>query len=485
MTKGPHRLVLDQYLDTASEGALKGAGANWTQKANDLDTLGAALKRAAQQAELRIGEQTLTGPAVRASMEESAASLAVKSEQLHAAGTALTQVGQQLADTRESRDSLADLGPKPAAYQAPPNTTGVETTPEELKAQADASQARANERSAWQTQYDKQEAKSLALTREMDAGFLAAIPPMKEIHGQKDPTEPPPNVPAGPGGQYLPGTQAPPVTGGGGNGGGGGKDHAGLIEGRPVDNGGNGNDDDDDGGDDDKGRPVRPVRPIDPVIITEKTPVTPLTPTTPIGTEGPTTTVTGSSQSGISYQPGGSQVSAPGSRHRRLVRRRLGSGPGCRGRRRRHGRRRDPTGRGGCRLGRQLGPGPGDRLDRSRRQRRAHSPAQPGPAAAPPPAPVRPAAPPRAAPARQQGAAPRPAAAPGAAARAGAAPARVRARAPAPADAAPAARAAPVAARVAAAAAARARTSRPPDRDRLVYDQDWLGDDDVAPGVLD
>ena len=22
-------------------------------------------------------------------------------------------------------------------------------------------------------------------------------------------------------------------------------------------------------------------------------------------------------------------------------------------------------------------------------------------------------------------------------------------------------------------------------RDRLVYDQDWLGDDDVAPGVLD
>ena len=75
MTKGPRRLVLDQYLDTASEGALTGAGANWKQKATDLDILGQALKKAAQQAELRIGEQTLTGPAVRASMEESAASL--------------------------------------------------------------------------------------------------------------------------------------------------------------------------------------------------------------------------------------------------------------------------------------------------------------------------------------------------------------------------------------------------------------------------
>ena len=46
----------------------------------------------------------------------------------------------------------------------------------------------------------------------MDAAFLGAIPPMKAIHGQDDPTEPPPNVPSGPGGPYLPGTQAPPVT---------------------------------------------------------------------------------------------------------------------------------------------------------------------------------------------------------------------------------------------------------------------------------
>ncbi|MFC7361943.1 hypothetical protein [Nocardioides astragali] len=308
MTKGPNRLVLDQYLDTASEGALKGAGFDWKRKAKDLERLSTALKSAAQQAELRIGEQTLTGPALRAGMEESAESLALKSEQLRAAGEALTQVGRQLSDARDQRDALADLGEKPAVYQAPAGTPGVELTPEEIQAQADASQARANERSAWQSEYDQQEAKSRALTREMDAAFLGAIPPMKEIHGEKDPTEPPPNVPSGPNGPYLPGTQAPPVTGGGG---GGGNTGGGLIGGGLVDDGNDG-----DGGG--KHKPPPPV--ITPIVIecnltptpttTTPTTTTPTT-TTHVQTVGPTSTVTGSSQDGITYQPSGAQVPAP------------------------------------------------------------------------------------------------------------------------------------------------------------------------------
>ena len=190
MTKGPRRIVLDQYLDSAAEGVVKNAGRDWKEKADDLQELGDALKQAAAQAELRIGEQTLTGPAMRASMEEMSAAMVTKSDQLRAAGEALRVVGVQIADTREARDSMKDLGEKPAPYQAPANTTGVEPTKEEIQAQADASAARQAERSSWQTAYDKQEARSLALTKDMDAAFLAAIPPMQEIHGQQDPTEP-------------------------------------------------------------------------------------------------------------------------------------------------------------------------------------------------------------------------------------------------------------------------------------------------------
>ena len=122
----------------------------------------------------------------------------LKSEQLKAAGQALVVVGQQVADTREARDAMADLGEKPPVYQAPPGTPGVEVTDEELAAQAAASAARQQQRDTWQSDYDKQEAKSLALTKEMDATFISAIPPMQAIHGQQDPTEPPPDVPSGP-----------------------------------------------------------------------------------------------------------------------------------------------------------------------------------------------------------------------------------------------------------------------------------------------
>ncbi|MCW2736790.1 hypothetical protein [Nocardioides sp.] len=306
MTKGPRRLVLDQYLDSAAEGAIKGAGHDWKNKADDLRALGDALKQAAQQAELRIGEQTLTGPALRASMEQSSTSMITKAEQLRAAGEALTQVGQQIADTRDSRDALADLGAKPSPYQAPAGTPGVEPTAEEIQAQADASQARQSERSAWQTQYDKQEAKSLALTKEMDAAFLGAIPPMKEIHGQKDPTEPPPNVPSGPGGTYLPGTQAPPVTGGGNN---GGNDGGGL---KPTFDGGKDDGGKDDGGRDDGGKdkPPTTTTPPPPTVVIETGTLTPPEHPTHVNTEGPTTTVTGTSQNGVTYQPTGPSVSA-------------------------------------------------------------------------------------------------------------------------------------------------------------------------------
>ena len=216
MPKGPNRLILDRYLDTAQEGTLTGSGSDWKKKADALRVLADAMMAGAEQAELRIGEQTLTGPALRKGMEDSATSMADKSDQLRAAGDALVQVGTQIGDTREARDSMKDLGEKPSPYQPPAGTPGVPLTTDEINAQAAASQTRQGERTSWQDAFDKQEARALALTRQMDSAFLGAIPPMKAIHGQEDPTEPPPNVPSGPGGPLLPGTRVPTAGGGGG-----------------------------------------------------------------------------------------------------------------------------------------------------------------------------------------------------------------------------------------------------------------------------
>jgi hypothetical protein len=301
MTKGPNRKILDDYLDTALGGHLQVVGDDWKRKAQDLQKLSNALKLAAAQAELRIGEQTLTGPALRAGMEKSSTSMTEKSDVLRAAGEALVTVGQQINDTKDARDTMADLGPRPAAYEAPANTTGVETTPEELKAQAEAAQARQGEINAWQTQYDKQEARALRLTKQLDAAFLGAIPPMREIHGQDDPTEPTDDVPSGPDGPYLPGTQAPPPTGGGG---GGGKNAQGFFVDSWIEHGSEVTNTTTTTTTTTTVNPTNPTVP--PTVPPTHPPTSPITPPL-VPTE--TSTVTGSQQSGVTYQ--GPSASTP------------------------------------------------------------------------------------------------------------------------------------------------------------------------------
>ena len=310
MPKGPNRLILDRYLDTAQEGTLTGSGSDWKKKADALRVLADAMKAGAEQAELRIGEQTLTGPALRKGMEDSATSMADKSDQLRAAGDALVQVGTQIGDTREARDSMKDLGEKPSPYQPPAGTPGVPPTPDEINAQAAASQARQGERNSWQDEFDKQEARALALTRQMDSAFLGAIPPMKAIHGQDDPTEPPPNVPSGPGGPLLPGTRVP--TGGGGGGGGGvlgpsdPKDPHNPEPREPEPREPEPREPEPREPEPREPEPREP-EPKEPIprgpIPTEPTPKDPSLP--------PTTNVTGTSQTGVTYNPGGPTVSTP------------------------------------------------------------------------------------------------------------------------------------------------------------------------------
>lgn len=486
MTKGPNRIVLDQYLDSASDGWVLTAGSDWKKKADDLQTLAEGLQQAAAQAELRIGEQTLTGPALRKSMEESSVSLTTKADQLRAAGEALRQVGQQISDTKDSRDTMADLGPKPSAYQAPANTTGVEPTPEEIAAQAAASQARQAERSAWQSAYEKQEARSLALTKQMDAAFLAAIPPMKEIHGQKDPTEPPPSSPSAPSsGPYLPGTQAPPVTGGGGGGGGRGGDadivRTGLVQ---VGNENN--------------NPIHTEINQPPTQVTTPPTTTPTTtPTTVptslpthVPTEVPSTSVGGTSQSGVAYQSPGSGIAAPttsggsaGASAAALGAAGAAGGASAMTGGVRPGPLTSTTGSSPVRpigsTGRAGAPGAlsraataGSPTTAARSAGAAGSPASRAAAAGS---------------TAGRGAAGGRGAATGATGSSAGARSGGRGASGSGGRGASGSRAAGTAGAAGAAGRGgrKGDRDRATDRDRLVYDQDWLGDDDVAPGVLD
>ena len=72
------------------------AGQDWQSKAAALKNLANAMDAAAKDAELSIGSETLTGPALRASMTSTAASITDKATKLEAAGAELIQVAGRI-----------------------------------------------------------------------------------------------------------------------------------------------------------------------------------------------------------------------------------------------------------------------------------------------------------------------------------------------------------------------------------------------------
>ena len=308
----------------------------------------------------------------------------------------------------------------------------------------------------------------------MDAAFLAAIPPMKDIHGQQDPTEPPPDVPSGPGGPYLPGTQAPAPTGGGS--GDGDKDTGRLDEGGPAT--ADGKDDDrrqaqaahhhhrhhhppDAGRDAHHAHAARPHRGPDlhgHRHLAERHDL-------------PADRIPGLSSA---------------EQRRRLVRRRLGRRPRCCRWRGRHGRRRDPTGFASPAAHRAAPHPCGPSARQVARRTPARCPVRPLPARTASAASAGRRQPRLAQAARSRAGRGASAGGRGAAdgrhrwSRLGSAVAARRSGGRGASGA-----------RSAGAGTGGSRGGRKgereqtTDRDSLVYDQDWLGDDDVAPGVLD
>jgi hypothetical protein len=150
MPKGPERQKLDRYLDSAQERVLAHGGVDWMGKATALRHLGVALRMAAEQAELHIGEQTLTGPALRQGMEESATSMDTKADQLQAAGEALVIVSTEVESARSQRDAMVDLGAKPGPLAPMSTSSGVPPTAEEIQKHSSDAAAREAERDTWQ-----------------------------------------------------------------------------------------------------------------------------------------------------------------------------------------------------------------------------------------------------------------------------------------------------------------------------------------------
>ncbi|HEV2797759.1 MAG TPA: hypothetical protein VGV65_09075, partial [Nocardioides sp.] len=312
MSIGPERARLRQYLQGARHEATDGAGSNWSTSADVLGMTADAMKEG--MAKVREGNGTdgglggVTALAILDAFQVSAESMKDKSVKIIAAGEALRETADVIRKAEDAEAKMAVLE-QPPAYSPPTYSHGYVPTPDEIKAEGDKQSAANARMTTYTTQRAEQESAASDWAQKMDAAFLAAIPPMQQIHGEPDPTEPPPSIPGSPGTPGAPGAPGAPGTPGAPSTPGtpGTPDEPPNTDGR--------DDGRDDGKDDDPRPPKPPVQP--PVLPPPPPPPPPWPPVdpTPIPnpnpTPGPTTTVIGSSQDGISYNPTGGTVSAP------------------------------------------------------------------------------------------------------------------------------------------------------------------------------
>ena len=120
-----------------------------------------------------------------------------KATKIRAAGEALRETSEVMRQAEVAEANMTVLD-QPPAYTPPNYSPGYSPTAEEIKAEGDKRSAANARMSTYNTQRAEQESAASSWAQKMDDAFLAAIPPMKAIHGEPDPTEPPPDSPAAP-----------------------------------------------------------------------------------------------------------------------------------------------------------------------------------------------------------------------------------------------------------------------------------------------
>ncbi len=178
MAKGPEETRLDSWLDGSHEAVVDNGGEAWSKAAILLSHVQGSIEQAAARAALLGGE---TGPAAARAFARSAEAMGKKAGELQAGGDALAMTARAVAIARQQR---REMGPPPNEPVAPePPAPGAPPTDKDLEKQA----AYRSSVAAYQHDQQQREARSKAITSDMDVQYRSATETMKKIHGEPDP----------------------------------------------------------------------------------------------------------------------------------------------------------------------------------------------------------------------------------------------------------------------------------------------------------
>lgn len=203
MAAGPQRARLDTALTGAFESAVEASSAEWNRCVSHLWRISAALETASPAVKEQIGGQT--GPAIDAAFARSSQGMTAKAEELAKGTTALRSAANAIHDARQEQQALsAQPLSEPGPYHKPVGPP----TDQDLQDEAENRQAHARYSAA----FADQERRAQEKADHMDRVFEHSTAVMKEIHRIPDP-EPKPHG-GDPGGGGPAGGGSGPAGGG-------------------------------------------------------------------------------------------------------------------------------------------------------------------------------------------------------------------------------------------------------------------------------
>jgi hypothetical protein len=177
MPKGPQEARLDRAVSGASPAAIQAAEHEWRSGAMALDNVAMALDMAGPQVIANFGG-THTGPAAQKAFQQVAEKVRARRAQMEQAADALANALIAVGEARKVQTSLGALPSEPSRPDIAPGTNDVDAIRQQ--------RVYATQLGGYQSAMADREARSEAAANEMDRVYRDSTATMKQVHGEPD-----------------------------------------------------------------------------------------------------------------------------------------------------------------------------------------------------------------------------------------------------------------------------------------------------------
>lgn len=177
MPRGPQEARLDRAVSGASRSAIQAAEEEWRNGARSLDSVAMALEMAGPQVIANFGG-THTGPAAQRAFQQVAAKVRARKEQMERAADALARADSAMGQAQQVHTSLGAVPSEPARPDIAPGTNDADAVRQQ--------RVYSTQLGSYHAAIADREARAEAAANQMDRVYRDSTATMQQVHGEPD-----------------------------------------------------------------------------------------------------------------------------------------------------------------------------------------------------------------------------------------------------------------------------------------------------------